>query len=799
MSSLTVLPHPRLSRRRAARWAAAIALLGGLLLLLVRPPLRDALATDMVGLAQTEAGQTLELAGPATLRQEFRLPRPGLQRLDLAVTNPDYRATQPLVLRLTPLDAPDRPLQLTLRPFEVPARGLLTVRFPSSTGRRFALDLAAPGAAPGSGYQVTLGPGAAVDGGRLLVNGREQAGSLTFLAFYRLSLGDILAELRAALSVRWLGLGLGLLLPGLGLALAAGQPLRPALLLAPVLSLALVPPVLTWAAVLGLAPGPLTLPLLLVLGGGGLLLAWRRRPAQTDFLPAGEVALALILTLLAGGAKLLAVRDFDLPFWGDGYQHTFLTRLVMERGALPDSWEPDLPLATMTYHAGFHLMAAVVGWGLGLAPPQAVLVTGQLLNALALPAAYLATRWLTGSGTAGLLAGVLTGLLLPMPSYYVNWGRYTQLAGQVLMVAAWPLVAGALEDRQPGARGRWFLATLLLAAVMLTHVRVTYLLGLWTGLVVLLFFLTASGWPARRALLWRAALLLGGSLALSAPWWWRLWHHRQQFVNERPPAADWVAAYTAFGDYGFVVGWVWLGLALGGLLLALRHRQSRLLLLPVWLAGLYATANTTALGLPWTPLLNNFAVEIALYIPVSALAAYALDRVAGRWPDPARQRIAAGLALLAGLLALAGQLAVRDDRYRLVYPADLQAFAWVRENTPPTARFLVNSLPALGDLAAAGTDAGWWLPLTTGRSTTLPPLLYVSERTPPGYRDLILWLAHLPPEALGQPEIRARLRALGITHAYLGVKGGPLRPDQLLRAGGRPLYAREGVWIFALD
>ena len=64
----------------------------------------------------------------------------------------------------------------------------------------------------------------------------------------------------------------------------------------------------------------------------------------------------------------------------------------------------------------------------------------------------------------------------------------------------------------------------------------------------------------------------------------------------------------------------------------------------------------------------------------------------------------------------------------LVGPADLAAIEWIKANTPADARFLVNSFPAYGGTLAAGTDAGWWLPLLAGRWASLPPLTYGSEQ-----------------------------------------------------------------------
>jgi hypothetical protein len=73
------------------------------------------------------------------------------------------------------------------------------------------------------------------------------------------------------------------------------------------------------------------------------------------------------------------------------------------------------------------------------------------------------------------------------------------------------------------------------------------------------------------------------------------------------------------------------------------------------------------------------------------------------------------------------QLKIIDGTTQLVTKADLQAMAWIRNNTKPDSRFLVNSFPAFGGTLIAGTDAGWWLPFLARRATNLPPITYGSE------------------------------------------------------------------------
>src|SRR4030066_2372836 len=67
-----------------------------------------------------------------------------------------------------------------------------------------------------------------------------------------------------------------------------------------------------------------------------------------------------------------------------------------------------------------------------------MLWTGQLLNILAIISLYPLAYKITKNRWAGVLAILVAGLLSPMPMSYVNWGRYTQLAGQVILpVSIW--------------------------------------------------------------------------------------------------------------------------------------------------------------------------------------------------------------------------------------------------------------------------------------------------------------------------------------------------------------------------
>ena len=127
------------------------------------------------------------------------------------------------------------------------------------------------------------------------------------------------------------------------------------------------------------------------------------------------------------------VRDYATPTWVDSVHHGLITRLILEQGGFPASYAPYLDIQITEYHPGFHSVLASFIWLSGLSIDQAMLILGQVLNALAIFASYLFTVSLLSDRRAGLLAAAITGLFTPMPAYYTSWGRYTHLAGMLIL------------------------------------------------------------------------------------------------------------------------------------------------------------------------------------------------------------------------------------------------------------------------------------------------------------------------------------------------------------------------------
>src|SRR5439155_24079046 len=99
-----------------------------------------------------------------------------------------------------------------------------------------------------------------------------------------------------------------------------------------------------------------------------------------------------LLTGLALVLRFVAVRGLVVPNWGDSFHHTLIVQLFLEQRGVPHGYLPYAPVYSFTYHFGFHGLAALWATLSGQPAWSAVLAVGQILNALALPAAYVLTR-----------------------------------------------------------------------------------------------------------------------------------------------------------------------------------------------------------------------------------------------------------------------------------------------------------------------------------------------------------------------------------------------------------------------
>lgn len=549
----------------------------------------------------------------------------------------------------------------------------------------------------------------------------------------------------------------------------------------------------------------------LVVGAGwGLaaLLWWRaRRQAPPPARPRTAVRwsswLLLLLLLVTVSSRLLAVRDLSFPPWVDSSRHGLITAVMEEQGSWPADYEPFLPVERTPYHYGFHTLSTALSLMTGVPLPELLLYVGQFLNGL-LPLTVYAAGWLlTRRHDVALLAAFLVALPFFFPGYYVTWGRLTQLSAMLVL----PVALGLTWRLGRGWPHVWPFTGVLVAGLFLLHFRVFLFYLPFALLAGVIGLLLRRRWLG----LAQAAVL---SLLLVAPRLPQLW-------REANPAQALQATVPGFNDFPvgyYTAGWeryyVWLaGVALLVAVVAL-VRGRRWALLPLTLAGwvglLFLLLAGAPLGLPETLIVNLNSMYISLFVPLALLLAIVVAQVA-QWLVRLGRQTAVGrgalvlLALVAGVglgaLALFGfrqQVGIVNEQTILAETADLDALAWIAANLPEEALIAVNSWRWHGSTWAAGDGGAWIVPLT-GRRTTTPPIDHIYNP------DLFAQVrdfneAASTRETWASPEAAAWLREQGVSHVYVGARGGFFDPAALMRNPAIvPLYDMNGTWVFAVN
>jgi len=527
----------------------------------------------------------------------------------------------------------------------------------------------------------------------------------------------------------------------------------------------------------------------------------------------GVITAVVILLIIF--TRLWAIRALPLPMWGDTIHHTLIAQLMLDNGGLFDSWAPYAEMLSMNYHFGFHSAVAVFAWLTGIPSPEATLVMGQLMNVFAVTAIYgLAWKTAKQNRWAGIVALVVAGLISFLPMFYVNWSRYTQLAGQVilpfLVFVTWELVEKAEFDLRES-----LLIGFLAAGLALTHYRVAiFFLAI---VPVLMIAYTRKGKFRSHCAIWGSSGVIGVLFIL--PWFLKIYggrlfnHMAQQVSTPVDNVTDFTQQYNAIGNFtNYLPAFLWAILLLA-IVYGLWRREKGAGLILGWWGVVLLLANPAILSLPGTGAISNFAVFIAMYIPAGILIGASFGWLTEKLIDKKPRFTYSLTVILILALSLSTSksrlLDVQPNTYALATWADIRAANWIRDNLPNDARILVNSFFAYGGSTVVGSDAGWWLPLLTSRQTNLPPILYGTEKGP--ISDYAQWINSLrslaESKGFASLEFLAELKARQIGYAFIGQKNGGvnsganivLNPDELIASGYyHPIYHQDAVWIFEI-
>lgn len=729
----------------------------------------------------------------------------------------------------------------------VPTAGLshnqtYTLRFPpqpDSAGRRYVLRLSGNDTNHISAWGYSLD---VYDAGELRLSAggpgdpapETAARELRFVVRYALTAGDTVRAAVAPLRQGWLlpALLLFLPLPGALLLLwvrPRGWDVAVWLGAALALGVAAWPILWQWVSMLG---GRWSGPVLWgVVGGGWAAVAfvvWRqsrmdRRPptagravtpdephvARSEtpvnrLFPVGGPRSAVVsyvllaaLLLLTLASRFVAVRDQVFPPWVDSSRHALITAVMGASGRVPTDYEPYLPVDHFPYHFGFHTLSTSLLLMTGRPMPDLLLVVMQMLGGL-LPLAVYAAGWMVARRrVVGLLAAFLVALPFFFPGYYATWGRMTQLAAMVVM----PVLLALTWRLGRGWPRVWPLVGVLAAGLFLIHFRVfLFYLPFATLAAVAHLVGHRRGWGMVKAAALGLGLALPHAVAL-----WRNTNPQAAFGQSLPGYNDFPLGYLT-------TGWERVYLVAGGVAVVavvlgviLRRRWAAFpLLLVLWTGLLFALLAGERLGLPETLVVNLNSMYITLFLPLALLiaivAAQLWAEIDRRAPEPWRAGAAVAAGVAVGLLLWFGwrqQTNILNRQTILAMPEDVPALAWAAANLPPDARVAVSAWQWLGVTWAAADGGAWLVPLT-GLEATTPPIDHIYN--PQLFADVRAFNeAASAVEDWGAPASAAWLVDEGVTHIFVGRRGGYFDPAELSRnAGLELLYGQDGVFIFAV-
>jgi len=677
--------------------------------------------------------------------------------------------------------------------------------------------------------------------GKAFINGKPMDMDISFRLSYEYDIGAILADLRISISRIWLTIPIlmTLWIPGYFLL----SFLNPSKLLNEEssfdwgektaisigLSIAIIPLLLLWTSTFGVKINRNTISIfsgLLI-----LLTIWRYRFNIIRFIrrrnfifnAADKYALTLtVIFVFSLGVRFVMVRDLAAPAWVDSVHHAVITRLIIDSGSFPESYTPYINNLTASYHPGFHSNLAFFYYLSGFEIPEAMLFFGQLLNALSIFAVYLFTTTLIKDRTAGVIAALVTGTITPMPAYYTSWGRYTQLAGTLILPVALALVFKLIQTESDITKqsylrelirenwGALLLASIACAGLLLTHYRVSAFLACLLFAYLLTNLVRSVRDPGRWKGILREFMIitLVGTIAilLTLPWWPAtiVTLFVPQFVLKgvRTPAFNdfaWRYLNSALGSYA-------LALSTLGLIWGIIRRRWFTLTLILWICILFFTANLGALSLPGRGFINNTSVQILLFMPISALCGYLLSWIIRNWEKFISSKwiyvYRYSLVVIGIVIAIIGArtlIPILNPVTMLFREADYPAMIFIRENIPVEETILINPF-AWGYGIFAGNDGGFWITPIAGRRSLPPPVLYgMGKLTEDGKK--IPEISHQVIDYRNQPdELHAYLLDQGIHYIYIGVRGGILSPHSLRYSPFYDmLYAKDGAWLFKVN
>jgi len=511
----------------------------------------------------------------------------------------------------------------------------------------------------------------------------------------------------------------------------------------------------------------------------------------------------VILIFLLIFIRFWIIRPLPLPLWGDSYQHTVITQLLFENKGLFQSWEPYTDIPRFTYHFGFHSNAVNFQWLSAETAAQAVLVFGQILNIFAVLVLYPIAVYLTPNKNkwAGVIAVLIGGFFLNMPNFYTNWGRYTQLLGQVILIPCILFLWKIFNERKLDWK-HLSIAAILVAGLAFSHYRILVIFMLF---IPILIFANFRNQIKKKVF---SLVLIGiASFLLFLPWFINafggtmdelfvgIFQSSQSQLVTTPLVSIIRPTLESSGFYDYLSRGI-LSILLLAAVYFIYKRNGKALSFLVWWILAFIAGFPLMFYLPGKDIITGFAVLIGLYIPASILLGSFIGSLTYS-KEKIRNLINYSIAITIIFLAVwFGRQRLYDidpKTYALATFPDLEAANWINENIPDSAKIFINFFPAFNDSVIVGSDGGWWLPYLTKNKVYVPPLNYGFELTKMEKSEIISESLTLWENGVFSDYGREKLAAEGYDFIYIGQKQGRVNSPEEYRLGEDEIL-KSSLW-----
>lgn len=448
----------------------------------------------------------------------------------------------------------------------------------------------------------------------------------------------------------------------------------------------------------------------------------------------------LLLTL---STRLIIAYQYPYLAGDDSLHHSLITNLVATAGKLPYTMWPYDSANLNHYHLGLYALTGPLQLLAGIESDQSLLWLSQFLSGICGMGVFLFLDRKV-SRQAAILGMLSVGLFSVFPSWFVNWGRFTQLSAQTILLPAvlvtWEALTSITDGKQSLNRNtilELFLAAFLNAAVCLLHFRVAVFMLALILIICVSELLNAGKEQTKvKVLLWKIFLIGLITVIFILP---TLIAGLESYIDQRVVQRTTNQEETLLSDqwyYNAGDGDTWnltrksspfLALGSIGVITGLMSKKNRRFsgIVLGWIFCLIGFSQLYRLNIYILAFTNVTAILLILYLPIGIGTGILWNSIfEGREFKFQAQTRTFAIVLLLITSAITYYFRVRDFESRRAFmtDADKTAMEWIKTNTNQDAVFGVNT-NFLNPTMPYGTDAGYWLPVYAERQTTALTLL----------------------------------------------------------------------------